>query len=143
MRDCPPIRASISLREEDHHWIAPFSDSVTEKQCAQDWRDQHRKSQGTEQSEGHGQGHGPEQAAFHPLQREDWHVCRNNDGDGVEYASLHLVTGLTDHHRNWLHSHGSALWRSAAFSVQCRPVRPMTNVSYNVFELLDRTVHPH
>jgi hypothetical protein len=46
--------------------------------------------------EGHRPGHGPEQPAFHALQREDRQIGGDDDGDGVKHRPLDLMASLAD-----------------------------------------------
>ena len=58
--------------------------------------DDNREKQRAEQREGHGPGHGTEEAAFHALEGEDRQEGGDGDDDGVEDRALHFVRRIAD-----------------------------------------------
>src|ERR1700730_15280077 len=71
MLDAPAHAPAIALGQVGHYWVVPLSDSSSKQHASQDGGDQYRKGQSSQKRESHSEGHGPEQPAFHPLQRKD------------------------------------------------------------------------
>ena len=76
--------------------VAPFPDATAEEDAGQNGRDQNGKRQRAKKGERNRQSHRPEQAPLYPLQREDRHVRRDDDRNGVEHRALHFMAGLAD-----------------------------------------------
>ena len=94
--DGPAQRLAINPREEQHQRVAPFPGASGKHDAGQHGNQEHGEEQRPRQGEGDRPGHGPEQATFHALQREDGHVGGDDNRDGVEDRPLHLVGGPLD-----------------------------------------------
>ena len=129
MPDGPAQAASIEVGQGFHDAVSRLLHATAEKCTAQHGRHENGKCQGAQKTECDGPGHGPEQTAFHALKREDRHVGRDDDGDGVEDGPLDFVGGVANGFRE----------RSRVAGMAVAP----GHVPHDVFHHDHRAVHDH
>src|ERR1035441_8781021 len=82
--DSPRDPIPVTSNEKLHYRVFPLLRAFPEQEGRQDGGDQHREDQSTQQGEGDGPGHWPEEPPFDGLQREDGQIGRDDDENRVK-----------------------------------------------------------
>src|SRR5579872_3296035 len=82
---------AIMIAKRLHGRVFPLPGAFAKGKAAQNRGQKDGKDEGAEEGEGHRPRHGMEEAPLDRLQGKDGQIGSDDDGDGVEDRTLHLV----------------------------------------------------